>query len=158
MNPESPAPEPHLAWATPAPALYAVSVGAVVLAGAAILSNDNAGRLLIGLAALGLLALAILGFRQRPRLAIVPGSNPLLVVRTLAGPTEYTPGQIIRARMVGYRRLGRKMPMLEIDVRGADGTEHLLIFGRWDLGTHPEDVFEAMLANGLATSDTTRYE
>ncbi|WP_054812061.1 PH domain-containing protein [Nocardia arizonensis] len=155
MNPDSPehsdTPTPRLAWTTPTAALYAVSIGAVVLAVAALLSNDNAGRLLIGLAAVGLLALAVLGFRQRPRIAITPGPNPRLVVRNLVGPTEYTPGQIVRARLVGYRRLGRKMPMLEIDVREADGTEHLLIFGRWDLGTHPEDVFDALVANGLAT-------
>ncbi|MET7769271.1 PH domain-containing protein [Nocardia sp. NPDC005366] len=148
MSPESP--QARLAWTTPTSALYAVSVGAVILAGAAVLSNDNAGRLLIALAALGLFGLAVLGFRQRPRLAVVPGSNPRLVVRNLIGPTEYAPSQIVRVRMVGYRRLGRKMPMLEIDVREHDGAEHLLIFGRWDLGTHPEDVFDALLANGLA--------
>ncbi|MBH0778896.1 PH domain-containing protein [Nocardia bovistercoris] len=153
MKPESDeSPDtPGLAWTTPAPALYAVAAGAVILAGAAVLSNDNAGRLLIGLAALGLLALAVLGFRQRPRVSILPGADPRLVVRNLTGPTEYAPEQIVRARIVGYRRLGRKMPMLEIDVREAGGAEHLLIFGRWDLGTHPEDVFDALLANGLAT-------
>ena len=150
MNPESPA-ESQLAWTTPTSALYAVSAGAVVLAGAAVLSNDNAGRLLIGLAAAGLAALAVLGFRQRPRVSILPGPSPRLVIRTLTGPTEYTRGQITRARLVGYRRLGRKTPMLEIDVRAADGAERLLIFGRWDLGTHPEDVFDALVAHGLAT-------
>jgi len=149
VTPESP--QQRLAWATPTSALYAVSVGAVILAGAAVLSNDNAGRFLIALAALGLAGLAILGFRQRPRLAIVPGPSPRLVIRNLAGPTEYTPNQLVRVRMVGYRRLGRKMPMLEIDVRDQDGAERLLIFGRWDLGTHPEDVFDALLAHGLAT-------
>ena len=33
--------------------------------------------------------------------------------------------------------------MLELDVNH-DGDEKLLIFGRWDLGTHPEDVLEVI--------------
>ncbi|MFI2475326.1 PH domain-containing protein [Nocardia xishanensis] len=149
MNPESPSVEPRLAWATPTPALVAVAVGGVILAGAAIAAADAASRLLIGLAAAGLLALAGLGFRQRPRLSIRTGDEPRLVVRGLLGPAEYRPDQIIKARVVSYRRLGRKSPMLEIDVRH-EGEERLLIFGRWDLGTSPENVFEALLAHRIA--------
>ncbi|WP_433209462.1 PH domain-containing protein [Nocardia sp. CA-107356] len=130
-------------------ALIAVTIGGVVLAGAAILAKDGPSRLLIGLAAVGLLALAGLGFRQRPRLSIASGPQPRLVVRTLTGPTEYRRDQILRARVVGYRRLGRKNPMLEIDVEH-DGGERLLIFGRWDLGTSPDEVFETLVAHGLA--------
>ncbi|WP_433757896.1 PH domain-containing protein [Nocardia sp. CA-135398] len=130
-------------------ALIAVTVGGVVLAGAAVLAKDGPSRLLIGLAAVGLLALAGLGFRQRPRLSIIADPQPRLVVRTLTGPTEYTRDQIMRARVVGYRRLGRKNPMLEIDVE-QHGDERLLIFGRWDLGTSPDEVFESLVAHGLA--------
>ncbi|WP_433685955.1 PH domain-containing protein [Nocardia sp. CA-119907] len=130
-------------------ALIAVTIGGVVLAGAAILAKDGPSRLLIGLAAVGLLALAGLGFRQRPRLSIASGPEPRLVVRTLTGPTEYRRDQILRARVVGYRRLGRKNPMLEIDVEH-EGDERLLIFGRWDLGTSPDEVFETLVAHGLA--------
>ncbi|RJO77014.1 PH domain-containing protein [Nocardia panacis] len=142
-------PAPRLAWTTPTPALIVVTIGGVVLAGAAIVANDGASRLLIGLAAVGLLGLSALGFRQRPRLTVLPGPDPKLVVRTLAGPAEYTRDQITRARVVAYRRLGRKMPMLEIDVEH-DGAERLLIFGRWDLGANPNDVFESLITNGLA--------
>jgi hypothetical protein len=130
--------------------LVAVTVGGLVLAGAAVLSSDGASRLLIGLAALGLLGLALLGYRQRPRLAIIPGAEPRLVVRSLFGATEYTRDQITRARIVSYRRLGRKTPMLEIDADD-HGTERLLIFGRWDLGTRPEDVFDTLVEHGLAS-------
>ncbi|WP_433734811.1 PH domain-containing protein [Nocardia sp. CA-129566] len=130
-------------------ALIAVTIGGVVLAGAAILAKDGPSRLLIGLAAVGLLALAGLGFRQRPRLSIASGPEPRLVVRALTGSTEYRRDQILRARVVGYRRLGRKNPMLEIDVEH-DGDERLLIFGRWDLGTSPDEVFETLVAHGLA--------
>ncbi|WP_227997819.1 PH domain-containing protein [Nocardia australiensis] len=152
MNPENPQfqpPEPRTAWATPISALLAVTGGGMVLACAAILSNDGPSRLLVGLAALGLLFLAVLGFRQRPRLSIIPGPESRLVVRNLTGPATYSRDQILRARVVYYRRLGRKMPMLEIDVRH-DGDERLLIFSRWDLGTRPDDVFEALLTHGLA--------
>ncbi|MGW0250134.1 PH domain-containing protein [Nocardia goodfellowii] len=153
MEPESSIPQPTesaLTWSTPTSTLIAVTVGGVILTGAAVLSNDGASRLLIGLAATGLLGLALLGYRQRPRLAVIPGSAPRLVVRSLVGPTEYTREQIVRARIVSYRRLGRKTPMLEIDVDD-NGTERLLIFGRWDLGTRPEDVFDTLVEHGLAS-------
>ncbi|MFI6368531.1 PH domain-containing protein [Nocardia sp. NPDC050630] len=130
-------------------ALIAVTIGGVVLAGAAILAKDGPSRLLIGLAAAGLLALAGIGFRQRPRLSITADPQPRLVVRGLTGPTAYSRDQIMRARVVGYRRLGRKNPMLEIDVEH-HGDERLLIFGRWDLGSSPDEVFETLVAHGLA--------
>jgi hypothetical protein len=149
VTPEPRTPEPQTAWTTPTSALISVAVGGVVLTGGAIFANDGPSRLLIGLAAAGLLFLAVLGFRQRPRLSIAAGPQPRLVVRTLTGPNEYSKDQILRARVVGYRRLGRKMPMLEIDVQH-NGAERLLIFGRWDLGTNPDDVFESLVAHGLA--------
>ncbi|QBS42260.1 PH domain-containing protein [Nocardia sp. CS682] len=160
MTPDSPDPQPReatprLAWTTPTPALVAVTGGGIVLAVAAILSNEAASRLLIGLAAAGLLVLAGLGFRQRPRLTAVAGTDPRLVVRTLLGADEYTRDQIIRARVVDYRRLGRKMPMLEIDVDN-DGTERLLIFGRWDLGARPDDVYDTLVRTLRLSGETTR--
>jgi hypothetical protein len=135
--------EPRLAWTTPLPALIAAAGGGVVLAIAAVLTTELPGKFLLGVAALVLLGLAALGVRQRPRLSVVPGENPRLVLRTLTGVTEYTRDQILRARVVGYRRLGRKSPMLEIDVDHL-GSERLLIFGRWDLGTSPEDVYDTV--------------
>ncbi|WP_338770311.1 PH domain-containing protein [Nocardia vulneris] len=160
MTSESPAQQPgdnsaQLAWTTPAAALAAVTGGGVLLAVATIFAGDAPARLLIGLAAAGLLALAGLGFRQRPRLSVVPGADPRMVVRTLFGPDEYTREQIIRARVVDYRRLGRKMPMLEIDVHHAD-TERLLIFGRWDLGTRPDEVHAALVRALRLSGKTTR--
>jgi len=146
---DQPIPDPRTTWSTPTSALVAVTGGGVVLIVATILANDAPSRLLIGLAAVGVLALAVLGIRQRPRLSIASGPEPRLVVRTLSGPTEYRRDQILRARVVGYRRLGRQNPMLELDVQH-NGDERLLIFGRWDLGTSPDDVFESLVAHGLA--------
>ncbi|WP_174185979.1 PH domain-containing protein [Nocardia barduliensis] len=146
--------EPSQAWTTPTAALVAVTVGGIVLAIAAIVTTEAASRLLVGLAAVGLLGLAGLGFRQRPRLSVVAGDRPRLVVRTLTGADEYTPGQIVRARVVSYRRLGRKMPMLELDVE-RDGAERLLIFGRWDLGVNPEIVYRELVDALRLTEDKT---
>ncbi|MGO4648632.1 PH domain-containing protein [Nocardia sp. 2YAB30] len=147
--------EPRFAWTTPTPALVAVTVGGVILACAAILGTDAASRLLVGLAAVGLLALAGLGFRQRPRLSVLSGAEPRLVVRTLTGPDEYSRDQILRARVISYRRLGRKVPMLELDVEHA-GAERLLIFGRWDLGVNPEFVYRDLVAALHLSEDKTR--
>lgn len=136
----------RLAWSTPPAALIACAVGGVILAGAAVLTGDGPGKLLIGLAALGLLVLAGMGYRQRPRLSIEPGTPAPLVIGTLAGPRRYTAQQVLRARVVYYRRLGRKMPMLELDVTH-DGNEKLIIFGRWDLGERPEEVLDTLRAH-----------
>ncbi|MGK8521339.1 PH domain-containing protein [Nocardia asteroides] len=144
-----------MAWTTPTPALVAVTVGGIALAVAAVVTTEAASRLLVGLAAVGLLALAGLGFRQRPRLSAVSGARPRLVVRTLTGPDEYGPEQIIRARVVSYRRLGRKTPMLELDVE-RDGVERLLIFGRWDLGANPEIVYRDLVEALRLTENKTR--
>ena len=153
MQPEST--QPRLAWSTPLPALVAVAIGGVVLAVAALLTAEVPGKFLLGVAALVLLALAVLGIRQRPRLSVAPGEQPRLVVRGLTGATEYTRDQIMRARIVGYRRLGRKSPMLEIDVDHL-GTERLLIFGRWDLGTSPEDVYETLRSEMRLRGESAR--
>jgi hypothetical protein len=147
--------EPRLAWTTPLPALIAAAGGGVVLAVAAVLTTELPGKFMLGVAALVLLGLAALGMRQRPRLSVVPGENPRLVLRTLTGVTEYTRDQILRARVVGYRRLGRKAPMLEIDVDHL-GSERLLIFGRWDLGTSPEDVYDAVRTELRLHGDAAR--
>ncbi|WP_280262795.1 PH domain-containing protein [Nocardia wallacei] len=140
--------ETRLSWSTPPAALAATALGGVALAVAAVFASDAPSRLLIGLAAVLLLGLAALGLRQRPRLTVVTGDSPVLVVRGLLGPVAYRPEQILKARVVGFRRLGRRVPNLELDVRH-DGDDRLLIFGRWDLGTHPQDVLDAMTVHGL---------
>ncbi len=145
-------PAPRLEWSTPAPALAAVTLGGAALAVAAAFASDAPSRLLIGLAAALLLCLAGLGFRQRPRLTVVPGKPAQLVVRGLRGPVGYGPDQILRARVVGFRRLGRSIPNLELDV-DHKGEERLVIFGRWDLGTHPQDVLDVMSVHGLVPAE-----
>lgn len=110
------------------------------------------GRLLVGLAALGLLTISGLGFRQRPRIYVVEKPAVLLGINRVRGPVQYRPDQVTRARIVTYPRFGRKVPMLEIDVTD-DGDERLLVFGRWDLGTHPQDVLDALVVRGAVPSE-----
>lgn len=143
MGTVTPADSRALAWSTPPAALAVCALGGIVLAVAAFLSDDPPGRLLIGLAAVALLVMAGVGLRQRPRLAVEPGTPDPVVVRGVAGPKRYTPEQVLRARVVSYRRLGRRMPMLELDVNDG-GEERLLIFGRWDLGAAPDEVLETL--------------
>ena len=145
--------DPVLAWSTPIAALIAAGVGGVILGIAALAAPMEApGRLLVGLAALGLLAVSGLGFRQRPRLYVVERPSLLLGINRVRGPVQYRPDQITRARIVTYPRFGRRVPMLEIDVT-ADEDERLLIYGRWDLGTHPQDVLDALVVRGVVPAE-----
>ncbi|MFD4294807.1 PH domain-containing protein [Rhodococcus sp. NPDC058505] len=145
---------PATGWSTPAAALAATGVGGVAMAIAALaVPADPAGRVLIGLAALGLLTITALGARQRPRLAIQDGDRGLTMQRLL-GRLDVDRTEVSRIRVVRYPRLGRRVPMLEIDIRppGVDD-DRLLIFGRWDLGTDPATVFEELDARGLVPPD-----
>ncbi|RVW02075.1 PH domain-containing protein [Rhodococcus xishaensis] len=143
--------EPSLEWSTPLSAVAALTVGGVaMLAGALLLDVDAPGRFLAILASLALFVLAGLAARQRPKLAIVDaGGEPAITATRLRGPRVYARGDIARIRIVRYPRLGRRVPMLEIDAIDPDGTERLLIFGRWDLGTDPTAVFDALSVRGL---------
>lgn len=145
-----------LAWSTPTPALVATGLGGIVLAAAAVAApSDPAGRLLIGLAALGLFAVTALGLRQRPRLAVLDGGGGIAVAG-IRGRREYDRADLARVRIVRYPRLGRRVPMLEIDVRPAGAADDkLMIFGRWDLGTDPTDVFDALVGQRLVPPDPT---
>lgn len=147
-------------WSTPIGAVVALGVGGVLMmVAAATVPTDPAGRFLVGLAALALLLIAGLAARQRPRLAIVStmrtaGTNTGLVVTRLTGRHLYDRADVTRARIVRYPRLGRRVPMLEIDTLDArSGTERLLIFSRWDLGTNPEEVLEVLDAYGLVPGE-----
>ncbi|EME15570.1 PH domain-containing protein [Rhodococcus triatomae] len=144
-------------WSTPTAALTATGVGGVAMAVAALaVTTDPAGRFLIGLAALGLLVVTALGLRQRPRLAI-RDDNGGVVFQRLGSRLEVPRSELSRVRIVRYPRLGRRVPMLEIDVRppGSDD-DRLLVFGRWDLGTDPTNVFDALNARGLVPPDPHR--
>ncbi|MBY3795123.1 PH domain-containing protein [Rhodococcus fascians] len=136
-------------WATPAIAVGALVAGGIALAiGAVLASSDAAGTFLVGLAAVGTWVMAALAAAQRPRLAITPDGS--LVMKRLTGTRTYSRADIVQIKVVRYPRLGRRVPMLELDVRSPDeDDDRLIIFGRWDLGADPRDVFEVLDTYGL---------
>jgi hypothetical protein len=86
-----------------------------------------------------------MSWRARPKLAI---KNDALVTRGLLGRTELRQADIKLIRITEFRRIGRKMRLLEIDTVD----DRLLVFTRWDLGTDPLHVLDALTAAGFAGS------
>jgi hypothetical protein len=113
---------------------WVATVGAVVFA---VLTEDQAGRLLVSAAALAAALLALLGTVARPRLAADSGG---VTVRGLISRREWTWAEIT-VRVVRTRRLGRDVSTLELDAE-----TDLVVLGWLDLGVAPEDVAEALTA------------
>jgi hypothetical protein len=109
------------------------------------LVTDVPGRVLTGVAAVGLLVFAGASWRARPKLAISPDG---LVVRGWWRTQLLRRADIKLIRIIEFRRIGRKVRMLEVET--AD--DRLLIFTRWDLGTEPLNVLDALTAAGYAGS------
>jgi hypothetical protein len=106
-------------------------VAALALAVATFIADDNAGRLLIGLATLLVIYLAAFATIARPRLtADVDG----LAVRGFASTTRL-PWHEVKVKLQTTRRLGREQQSLELD---AD--DRLVVLTRLDLGADPEEV------------------
>ncbi|MBJ7291603.1 PH domain-containing protein [Williamsia sp.] len=132
-------------WATPRPVGVALLVGGVVLLIAAALSgSDPPGLVIMGVAGLLLAAMGLGSLLVRPRLAAWPDR---LEIRGVTGRHSYTRAQITRIRIVSYPRFGRRVPNLEIDIDD-DGSERLVILGRWELGEAPLDVADVLSAQG----------
>lgn len=134
-------------WATPAGAVVALWVLAVVATGwlVALVATgaDPAGRLITGVAAGGLVLAATSATRARPRLEAGPDG---LTVRRLTW-TRHTPwGRVDDVRLLRTRRLGRESVLLELDLRDVDDDERLVILGRAELGADPVDVAEELTA------------
>ena len=131
-------------WGPSAGGVVAAGVLGVAMAIAAVtLVTDPPGRLLIGVAAAGLIVFAIMSWRARPKLAITGGA---LVYRGWWGARKLTKADITRIRITEFRRIGRKMRLLELDT--TDG--RLLVLSRWDLGTDPLHVLDALTDAGYA--------
>jgi hypothetical protein len=142
----------NLSWATPMAAAIALAVGGFVLVIVAFVTDvDPAGRFLVSAAALGLWIISGLAAFQRPRLWINGGS---LSMKRLSGVRTYRADEVTRIKLVRYPRLGRRVPMLELDLRRADeDDDRLVIFGRWDLGTDPRDVYDALERHGFVSPE-----
>jgi hypothetical protein len=133
-------------WSPPALGIAACGILGLILAiGAVTLITDTPGRILVGIAAMGLLAFAYLSWRARPKLAI---SDDGLVIRGWSRTNLLQRGDIKIIRITEFRRLARKVRLLEIDTTD----DRLLVFTRWDLGTDPLNVLDALTAAGYAGS------
>ncbi len=108
-----------------------------------ILVTDPPGRLLTGIAAAGLILFASASWRARPKLAITGDG---LQVRGWWRTQLLRRSDIKIIRITEFRRIGRKMRLLEVEA--VDG--RLMIFSRWDLGTDPLDALDALTAAGYA--------
>ncbi|MFD5831801.1 PH domain-containing protein [Lentzea sp. NPDC060358] len=118
-------------WSTPTRIVAVAWVAALALAVATVLADDNAGRLLIGLATLLVAYLAAFATIARPRLtADVDG----LAVRGFAS-TTLLPWHEVKVKLQTTRRLGREQQTLELD---AD--DRLVVLTKLDLGADPEEV------------------
>ena len=131
-------------WGPPAAGIAGCGAVGVLMAIACVtLVTDTPGRLLIGVAALGLVLFASVSWRARPKLAITPAG---LALRGWFRTQLLRQPDIKIIRITEFRRLGRKVRLLEVEL--ADGG--LVIFSRWDLGTDPLDVLDTLTAAGYA--------
>jgi hypothetical protein len=119
--------------------------GLILAIAAVTLITDPPGRILIGIAAAGLLVFASLSWRARPKLAI---SDDGLIVGGWSRPSLLQRSDIKLIRITEFRRIARKVRLLEIDT----SDDRLLVFTRWDLGTDPLNVLDALTAAGYAGS------
>jgi hypothetical protein len=118
-------------------ALAAIGLGLAL----GVLLTDAAGRLLLGAAALLVLGLVVRDAVLRPRLSAGPGG---VVVRTLGGRQLLPwPGLSVRVRTT--RRWCVRSRLLELDTAlGPDDPGTLVLLGRRDLGTDPDEVARAL--------------
>ncbi|HZC92249.1 MAG TPA: PH domain-containing protein [Mycobacterium sp.] len=119
--------------------------GTVMAISCVTVVTDPPGRLLLGISAAGLILFASATWRARPKLAITADG---LLVRGWWRTQLLRHADIKIVRITEFRRIGRKIRLLEIDAH--DG--RLLMFSRWDLGADPLEVLDALTAGGYAGS------
>lgn len=122
----------------PAGILAVALVGVALGLTSALFVTDAPGRLLASLAALGLLIFAAVSWRCRPKLRIVDEG---LQMQGLTRDTVLPRAAVDSVKVTEFRRLGRRTRLLEIE-----SGDRLIVLNRWDLGTDPRDVHEALRA------------
>lgn len=133
-------------WSPPLAAVLAAAVLALLSGAAVVLALlgttpasriEAPGRLLLGVAAVVLAALAGHGAIARPRLT---ADHRGVTVRGIRGSTSW-PWRSVRCEVRYTSRLGRKQATLELDGQDSRGTPQLVVLGRIDLGADPVDVY-----------------
>lgn len=131
-------------WEPPAGGIAGCGVAGVLMAIASVtLVTDAPGRVMTGIAAAGLILFAGATWRARPKLAITPDG---LVIRGWFRTQQLQRSDIKIIRITEFRRMARKMRLLEVET--VDGG--LVVLSRWDLGTEPLDVLDALTDAGYA--------
>lgn len=131
-------------WAPRTAGIAGLGVFGIVMAIACVtVVTDPPGRILTGVAAVGLLAYATMSWRARPKLAITEQG---VAVRGWWRTQVLTAPDIELIRITEFRRLARKVRLLEIETVD----DRLMVFTRWDLGTDPLRVLDALTAAGYA--------
>ena len=137
-------------WAPTPASIVALGVGgAALLACGLTLVTDVPGKWLAVLVGSGLLLFAAATWRSRPKLAITAAG---LVLRGWFGAQTLTREDLELIRVTEFRRFGRRQRMLELEAAG----EWLRVYTRWDLGTDPIAVLDALTAAGYAAPRAPR--
>jgi len=132
-------------WGPPTGGIAACGFFGLAMAIAAVtVVTDTPGRVLAGIAAVGLLTFASMSWRARPKLAITAHG---LAVKGWFGTQVYPRHDIAKIRITEFRRIGRKVRLLEVDTVADD---RLMVFTRWDLGSDPLHVLDALTEAGYA--------
>jgi Bacterial PH domain len=121
---------------SPRPVETALAGGGGLLAGVLAVAADPAGRLLLGVAAVGLLALTAADLLLRPRLAADPAG---VQIRTLAVRRRLPWSALERVDVDERNRYGLTARTLELDAGGT-----LVVLGRRSLGDDPRQVADAL--------------
>lgn len=131
-------------WGSPPAGIAGIAVAGLLMAvGSLTVADDPAGRILTGIAAVGLLVFAVGSWRARPRLAVTPDG---LVYRGWFRSQTLCRDDIELIRITEFRRWGRTVRLLEIET----GNAQLFVLSRWDLGGDPLDVLDALTDAGYA--------
>ncbi len=136
---------------SPSPAGIAAAglAGLVLLVVGLAVVTDPPGRILVTLAGAGLAVFAAASWRARPRLA-VEGLGGLdggaLVLRGWLRVHRVPRTQITLIRVTEFPRIGRTTRLLEIEAT----EDRLWVLSRWDLGTDPVAVLDALTDAGFA--------
>jgi len=131
-------------WGPRPAAIVGVGLAGTVMAvGCMTVAADLPGRILSGIAAVGLLVFAAGSWRAQPRLAVTSGG---LVYRGWFRTVTLLRDDIELIRITEFRRFGRKVRLLEIDTVESQ----LIVLSRWDLGGDPLTVLDALTAAGYA--------
>ena len=121
-----------------------LAVGAVVWA---LTAGQPEDRIVAGAAAVLLFIVGLAAARFTERLR---ADERGLRIRTLRGVRSYTWPELTDVRATGRSRPGRRRGGASVDIDLADDT--LMVFGRWELGSDPVEVTEALRARWLAAT------